>query len=61
MPGRIYGGCGRPHGGIQSPSEKQYHKISQPMIGDFELLVSKLYGMLPAKVGEACEGSHGVG
>ena len=27
-----------------------------PMIGDTDLAISKLYGMLPAEVGESCEG-----
>jgi alkyl hydroperoxide reductase subunit AhpC len=34
----------------------QGHKPNFPMIGDPELKVSKLYGMLPAEAGETCEG-----
>src|SRR3974377_2046306 len=34
----------------------QGHKVNYPMIGDPELKVAKLYGMLPAKAGETCEG-----
>lgn len=32
------------------------HKPNYPMIGDTDLAVSKLYDMLPAEVGESCEG-----
>ena len=31
-------------------------KINYPMIGDPQLKVAKLYGMLPAEAGESCEG-----
>ena len=34
----------------------QGHKPNFPMIGDPDLKVSKLYGMLPADAGESCEG-----
>ena len=36
--------------------ETQGHKVTYPMIGDPELKVAKLYGMLPAESGETCEG-----
>ncbi len=36
--------------------ETQGHKVNYPMIGDPELKVAKLYGMLPAEAGENCEG-----
>jgi thioredoxin-dependent peroxiredoxin len=36
--------------------ETQGHKVNFPMIGDPELKVSKMYGMLPAEAGESCEG-----
>jgi len=36
--------------------ETQGHKVNYPMIGDPELKVAKLYGMLPADAGESCEG-----
>src|ERR1700690_3949886 len=36
--------------------ETQGHKVNYPMIGDPELKVAKLYGMLPAESGETCEG-----
>ena len=32
------------------------HKVTYPMIGDFDLNVAKLYGMLPADAGETCAG-----
>ncbi len=32
------------------------HAPNYPMIGDTDLAISKLYGMLPADVGESCEG-----
>src|SRR6266436_3627426 len=34
----------------------QGHKVSYPMIGDFDLKVAKLYGMLPAEAGDTCAG-----
>jgi thioredoxin-dependent peroxiredoxin len=34
----------------------QGHAPNYPMIGDTDLKVSKLYGMLPAEAGESCEG-----
>ena len=34
----------------------QGHKVGYPMIGDFDLNVAKLYGMLPADAGETCDG-----
>jgi alkyl hydroperoxide reductase subunit AhpC len=36
--------------------ETQGHRVTYPMIGDPELKVAKLYGMLPANAGETCEG-----
>jgi alkyl hydroperoxide reductase subunit AhpC len=36
--------------------ETQGHAVTYPMIGDPELKVAKLYGMLPAEAGETCEG-----
>lgn len=36
--------------------ETQGHKVTYPMIGDPELKVAKLFGMLPADAGETCEG-----
>jgi len=36
--------------------ETQGHKVTYPMIGDPKLEVAKLYDMLPAGVGESCEG-----
>ncbi len=40
--------------------ETQGHKVTYPMIGDPELKVAKLYGMLPAEAGESCEGRTAV-
>jgi alkyl hydroperoxide reductase subunit AhpC len=36
--------------------ETQGHAPNYPMIGDPDLAVAKLYGMLPADAGESCEG-----
>jgi alkyl hydroperoxide reductase subunit AhpC len=36
--------------------ETQGAKVTYPMIGDPQLKVAKLYGMLPAGAGESCEG-----
>src|SRR5258706_2270238 len=36
--------------------ETQGHKVTYPMIGDPELKVAKLYGMLPASAGSTSEG-----
>jgi alkyl hydroperoxide reductase subunit AhpC len=36
--------------------ETQGHKVQYPMIGDPELKVAKLYGMLPAEAGNTSEG-----
>jgi len=36
--------------------ETQGHKVNYPMIGDPELKIAKLYGMLPADSGETSEG-----
>jgi alkyl hydroperoxide reductase subunit AhpC len=40
--------------------ETQGHKVRYPMIGDPELKVAKLFGMLPADGGETCEGRTAV-
>jgi thioredoxin-dependent peroxiredoxin len=40
----------------QDIEETQGHAPNYPMIGDPEMRVSKLYDMLPADVGESCEG-----
>lgn len=37
-------------------AETQGYAPNYPMIGDSDLKVSKLYGMLPAEAGETCEG-----
>jgi alkyl hydroperoxide reductase subunit AhpC len=34
----------------------QGHKVNYPMIGDLDLKVAKLYGMLPAEAGDSCTG-----
>jgi alkyl hydroperoxide reductase subunit AhpC len=34
----------------------QGHQVNYPMIGDSDLKVAKLYGMLPAEAGDTCEG-----
>lgn len=34
----------------------QGHRVNYPVIGDFDLKVAKLYGMLPAEAGETCAG-----
>ncbi len=34
----------------------QGHKVTYPMIGDSELKIAKLYGMLPAEAGDTCAG-----
>ena len=36
--------------------ETQGAKVNYPMIGDPELKIAKLYGMLPGEAGESCEG-----
>ncbi len=36
--------------------ETQGHKVTYPMIGDTNLEVAKLYGMLPADAGSSCDG-----
>src|SRR6266699_7354619 len=36
--------------------ETQGHKVNYPMIGDPQLKVAKLYGMLPAEAGESSQG-----
>ena len=45
------------HGKWAADIEKtQGHKVNYPMIGDRDLNVAKLYGMLPAEAGETCAG-----
>jgi alkyl hydroperoxide reductase subunit AhpC len=45
------------HGKWAADIEKtQGHTVSYPMIGDFDLKVAKLYGMLPAEAGDTCAG-----
>ncbi len=45
------------HGKWAADIEKtQGHKVTYPMIGDPDLNVAKLYGMLPADAGETCAG-----
>jgi alkyl hydroperoxide reductase subunit AhpC len=36
--------------------KSQGHKVGYPMIGDSDLSVAKLYGMLPADAGDTCSG-----
>jgi alkyl hydroperoxide reductase subunit AhpC len=36
--------------------ETQGHKVNYPMIGDTDLKIAKLYGMLPAESGHTSEG-----
>src|SRR6202167_6448222 len=38
--------------------ETQGAKVTYPMIGDPQLKVAKLYGMLPGEAGETCEGRN---
>ena len=40
--------------------ETQGHAVEYPMIGDPELRIAKLYGMLPEKAGETCTGRTAV-
>jgi len=40
--------------------ETQGAKVNYPMIGDPQLKIAKLYGMLPAGAGETCEGRTAV-
>jgi len=45
------------HGKWSADIEKtQGHKVNYPMIGDSDLKVAKMYGMLPAEAGETCSG-----
>jgi thioredoxin-dependent peroxiredoxin len=45
------------HGKWAADIEKtQGHKVGYPMIGDFDLKVAQLYGMLPAEAGDTCAG-----
>jgi thioredoxin-dependent peroxiredoxin len=46
----------RHKGWAKDIAETQGHAPNYPMIGDPDLKVSKLYGMLPADAGETCEG-----
>ena len=45
------------HGKWAADIEKsQGHKVAYPLIGDPDLSVAKLYGMLPAEAGDTCTG-----
>jgi alkyl hydroperoxide reductase subunit AhpC len=45
------------HGKWAADIEKsQGNKVNYPMIGDSELKIARVYGMLPADVGETCAG-----
>ena len=45
------------HGKWAADIEKsQGNKVNYPMIGDSELKIAKLYGMLPAEAGDTCAG-----
>ena len=45
------------HGRWAADIEKaQGHKVGYPMVGDSDLNVAKLYGMLPADAGDTCAG-----
>jgi len=45
------------HGKWAADIEKsQGNKVTYPMIGDSELKIAKLYGMLPAEAGDTCAG-----
>ena len=45
------------HGKWRADIEKtQGHKVGYPMIGDPDLSIAKLYGMLPAEAGGSCAG-----
>jgi alkyl hydroperoxide reductase subunit AhpC len=46
----------RHEGWAQDIAETQGTAPNYPMIGDTDLKVAKLYGMLPAEAGESCEG-----
>jgi alkyl hydroperoxide reductase subunit AhpC len=41
---------------MQDIEETQGHRVTYPLIGDPELKVAKLYGMLPEEAGTTCEG-----
>ncbi len=41
---------------VNDIEETQGHKVNYPMIGDPELKLAKLYGMLPAEAGNTSEG-----
>jgi thioredoxin-dependent peroxiredoxin len=41
---------------LKDIEETQGHKVNYPMIGDPQLKVAKLYGMLPAESGDSCSG-----
>jgi len=43
-------------GWVKDIEETQGAKVAYPLIGDPELKVAKLYGMLPADAGDTCEG-----
>ncbi len=44
------------HGWARDIAETQGTAPNYPMIGDADLKVAKLYGMLPAEAGDSCEG-----
>jgi alkyl hydroperoxide reductase subunit AhpC len=46
----------RHEGWAKDIAETQGTAPNYPMIGDFDLKVAKMYGMLPAGAGESCEG-----
>jgi alkyl hydroperoxide reductase subunit AhpC len=41
---------------VRDIEETQGHKVTYPLIGDPELKIAKLYGMLPAEAGTRCDG-----
>jgi alkyl hydroperoxide reductase subunit AhpC len=48
------------HGWAKDIEETQGAALNFPMIADFDLKVSKLYGMLPAEAQDTCEGRTAV-
>jgi len=48
------------HGWKKDIEATQGHKVGYPMIGDPELKIAKLYGMLPEGSGETCAGRTAV-
>jgi len=41
---------------VRDIEETQGHQVTYPLIGDPELKIAKLYGMLPAEAGTTCDG-----